>query len=203
MTVGDRNWREYVGPAGRWDSQAAMQFTTLVGFGLREKHRLCDVGCGSLRAGRLFIPYLEAGSYFGIEPEAWLVEDGLRLHVGEDLVGLRSPQFIVGRRDFPIQAFGVDFNFILAQSVLTHATQEQVHEFLGNAAAALAPGGIILATWAKGNADANPKEWQYPQCVGYTNRFMDLAGVAAGLQFSEYHNKVLDLVGCWGVWRKK
>ena len=30
----------------------------------------------SLRLGRMAIPYLSAGKYFGIEPEAWLIADG-------------------------------------------------------------------------------------------------------------------------------
>ena len=35
----------------------------------REIHRLLDFGCGSLRLGRMAIPYLLEGHYFGIEPE--------------------------------------------------------------------------------------------------------------------------------------
>lgn len=201
MAVGDRNWREFVGPADRWDKQAAMQFTTLVCFGLRGHHRLCDVGCGSLRAGRLFIPYLDRDCYYGIEPEEWLVNEGLWNHVGEDLERLRHPDFITGRHDFPIGEWGVAFNYILAQSVLTHADPDQVRLFLAQSGAALAPGGIILATWAEGK-DFTGTGWQYPRSVYYSDTFMRMAGEAAGLRFEQHHNSVLGLKGNWGVWRK-
>lgn len=200
MTAGDRNWREFVGPSERWDSQAATQFTYLVQHGLRENHRLCDVGCGSLRAGRLFIPYLAEDCYYGIEPEEWLLDEGLWRHVGSTLQMLRRPRFITGRRDFPLQEFGVRFNFILAQSVLTHTDQEQVRTFLGNAAACLAEGGEILATWQEGTTDFTGKGWQYPHCVDYTHTFMRLAGKEYGLKFRREVTEVLGLKGTWGVW---
>ena len=56
------DYREYVGTSERYDIGGAIQFNLLTTLGLREHHRLLDVGCGSLRAGRLFIPYLLKGS---------------------------------------------------------------------------------------------------------------------------------------------
>jgi len=62
------NYRAYVGPVEKYDLVAANQFNLLTMLGLRENHFLLDVGCGSLRGGRLFIPYLLPHHYFGIEP---------------------------------------------------------------------------------------------------------------------------------------
>src|SRR5215212_10341883 len=67
-------YRAYVGKPEEWDLVAARQVTLLLTAGLRDNHRLVDVGCGSLRAGRMLIPYLEPERYFGIEPNRWLVE---------------------------------------------------------------------------------------------------------------------------------
>ena len=66
--AGDDHYRAFVGPAWRYDLLAALQFQAMTSLGLREYHSLLDVGCGSLRAGRLFIPYLLPGRHFGIEP---------------------------------------------------------------------------------------------------------------------------------------
>ena len=59
---GSLDYREYVGTSETYDIGGAIQFNLLTTLGLREHHRLLDVGCGSLRAGRLFIPYLLKGS---------------------------------------------------------------------------------------------------------------------------------------------
>jgi hypothetical protein len=190
-----------VGPADRWDRQAALQFVTLVQLGLREHHYLCDVGCGSLRAGRLLIPYLLAGRYHGIEPEEWLLNEGLREHVGRDLELLRAPWFITGSRDFPVPDFGVEFNYILAQSVLTHADPDQVRLFLAQSAKSLAPGGMVVANWVEGK-DSVKEGWTYPSCVSYTHTFMRLAGEAVGLKLSSFRMSVLGLKTCWGVWQQ-
>jgi SAM-dependent methyltransferase len=55
----------------------ATQFRLLTTLGLREHHSLLDFGCGSLRAGRLLIPYLLPGRYYGLEPNRCLIEDGI------------------------------------------------------------------------------------------------------------------------------
>ena len=61
--------RGYVGPPEYFDLITAMSFGLLSVLGLRERHRLLDIGCGSLRVGRVLIPYLGRGNYVGIEPE--------------------------------------------------------------------------------------------------------------------------------------
>ena len=50
----------------------ATQFALLSALGLPEDDRLLDIGCGSLRGGRLFITYLAEGGYTGIEPNCGL-----------------------------------------------------------------------------------------------------------------------------------
>src|SRR5881392_154417 len=78
LKPGDAHYRAYVGPPEDYDLIAAMAFNLLTTLGLRQHHSLLDVGCGSLRIGRLLIPYLNRGKYFGIEPNEWLVDEGIR-----------------------------------------------------------------------------------------------------------------------------
>ena len=77
LQMGDRHYRAWVGPPADYDRIAALQVSLLLCVGLRETHFFLDVGCGSLRGGRMLIPYLRPGRYFGIEPERWLVEEGI------------------------------------------------------------------------------------------------------------------------------
>jgi hypothetical protein len=110
----------FVGPPQSFDVVAATQFTLLIHLGLREHDFPLDVGCGSLRGGRLFIPYLLPGRYFGIEPNRWLVEDGLDRELGRDIVRVKQPTFSEVD-DFRLTVFGRRFDYILAQSIFSHA----------------------------------------------------------------------------------
>ncbi|MEM7167233.1 MAG: hypothetical protein AAF581_17355 [Planctomycetota bacterium] len=68
LRAGDPHYRAYVGAPGQYDFMGATQFRLLCTLGLRGHHRLLDFGCGSLRAGRLLMTYLEEGRYHGVEP---------------------------------------------------------------------------------------------------------------------------------------
>src|SRR5208337_4772210 len=93
LPEGTRHYRAFVGPPHRYDLVAAMQFNLLTALGLREEHYLLDIGCGSLRAGRILIPYLLPGRYHGIEPERWLLQAGIDAEVGNDPLRLKRPVF--------------------------------------------------------------------------------------------------------------
>src|SRR5208282_4584116 len=66
--------REFVG--GMWDEIGALQFEFLKEQGLAPGHRLVDIGCGCLRGGVHFVPYLQKGGYCGIDLNASLIEAG-------------------------------------------------------------------------------------------------------------------------------
>jgi len=70
-----------------------MQFNLLMSLGLREHHSLLYIGCGSLRGGRLFIMYLLPDRYYGIEPETWLLDEGIAKHLGRGLMSTSRPVF--------------------------------------------------------------------------------------------------------------
>jgi hypothetical protein len=53
LSPGARHYRAYVGWPVNFDLVAAMTFNLLTTIGLRQHHTLLDVGCGSLRSGRV------------------------------------------------------------------------------------------------------------------------------------------------------
>ena len=132
------NYRGFVGSDDNYDLVGAMQFNLLTALGLREYHKLLDIGCGSLRAGRLFIPYLNRGGYCGIEPEKWLVEAGIQNEIGESMVEIKAPRFVYSY-EFPATAFGEKFDYMVAHSIFSHASQEQILQCLKNVKPALTP----------------------------------------------------------------
>jgi len=144
----------------------AMQFRLLCTLGLRANHYMLDFGCGSLRAGRLFINYLDQGRYFGIAPNKWLIEDAINNQVGKDLIRKKNPQFDYNT-DFATNVFSVQFDFIIAQSIFSHAAGDLIGIALRNFKESLKLDGLIAATFVEGIANFDGTGWVYPSCVNY------------------------------------
>src|SRR3989440_10441889 len=111
LKPGDAHYRAYVGPPEDYDLIAAMAFNLLTTLGLRQHHSLLDIGCGSLRIGRLFIPYLNPGKYFGVEPNQWLVREGIRRELGGSLVEIKRPTFVISDSPEPDSSAQISFHF--------------------------------------------------------------------------------------------
>lgn len=115
---------------GMWDVIGPLQFHFMQSQGLRPDHRLLDIGCGSLRAGRFFIAYLNPRCYFGLDSDEALVRAGLKMEIDTALINEKQPEF----------AFNSDFrfpfdqkpDFAIAQSVFTHLTPKQIETCLLN-----------------------------------------------------------------------
>ena len=109
-----------------------MQFNLLTFLGLRGDHYLLDIGYGSLRAGVLFIPYLLSGRYYGLEPEKWVVDEAIENDIGEEAIRMRQPVFSHDD-NYTISTFDRQFDFLLAQSVFSHAPESQIRRCLAEA----------------------------------------------------------------------
>lgn len=175
-----KDHRAYVGRPHEYDLLGASQFRLLTSLGLRARHYLLDFGCGALRAGRLFIPYLDPGHYCGIEPNRWLVEEALANELGRDVVALKRPRFD-DNVDFNTAVFDQSFDFIIAQSIFSHADRTQIEKALRNFRASLQPDGLIAATFIEGAVDFAGSGWSYPQSVNYHPDTIRQMAAGAGL----------------------
>ncbi|MBZ9849650.1 class I SAM-dependent methyltransferase [Mesorhizobium sp. CA14] len=164
------HYTAFVGPPDQYDFMGATQFRLLCALGLREDHTLLDFGCGSLRAGRLFIPYLQQGGYFGIDPNKWLIDEAIKSEVGEWLIGIKRCRFDYNK-NFDSSVFGMKFDFIIAQSIFSHAGREQVVRAFDGFSENIKDDGIIAATFVvSGDKESEHvgDEWVYPACVSYS-----------------------------------
>ena len=152
------HYTAYVGPPDQYDFMGATQFALLFLLGLREHHKLLDFGCGSLRAGRLLIPYLNPGNYYGIEPNKWLVEEGIERQLG-GMERLKKPNFS-NSDGFTADVFDAAFDFIVAQSIFSRSGPALTATALNSFARRLAPGGLCLVTFIEGDQDT-PEGWFY------------------------------------------
>jgi SAM-dependent methyltransferase len=139
--------RRAVGGVGpMWDRIADLQFEFMTGAGLRPEHFLLDIGCGSLRGGSRFIPYLDPGRYFGVDRSRELIETGLAEEIDPQVRGAKRPTVAV-MEDFGFERLGQRFDFALAQSLFTHLPLNDIMRCLVNVARVLEPGGRFYATF--------------------------------------------------------
>lgn len=183
------NYRSFVGPENLYDVMGGLQFVVLYELGLREEHTLLDIGCGSLRAGRLFIPYLNSNKYFGVEPNEEMLLEGLEHEVGLILTHSKFPTFFhVDNFNFHFDghAPSTGFDYLLAQSIFSHATRKQVRTCMHNAAEVMHKDSIFVATYfnaTNGDGADDPIEWIYPSVVKYPYLLMKDYANKAGLSF--------------------
>lgn len=170
--AGDRHYRAYVGPPGRYDIIAAMSFNLLTCCGLRQHHNLLDVGCGSLRLGRIVIPYLNSGKYIGVEPNKWLIDEAIKRETGKTLIKIKKPKFII---DDSISSHNIpQFNFAIAQSIFSHTKLSLFKQWMTELTNNISDDGCIFATFILGNEDEQVAgkwegtgDWVYPNCIRF------------------------------------
>jgi SAM-dependent methyltransferase len=184
LPPGAQHYTAYVGPPSQWDFMGATQFRLLTALGLRQHHKVLDLGCGSLRAGRFLIVYLAGGNYFGLEPNTWLIDDAIERELGDTLIKIKQPTFS-SNSNFDVGRFGAKFDFIVAQSIFSHAGPDLVNLAFRQFRAVLQPGGLALVTFIHPEKMPDvPMEapgWTYPGCTTYEPHRIQELIAAAGL----------------------
>ena len=138
--------RHRVQVGGRWDEMGKLQLDFLINQGLTPSMKFLDVGCGSLRAGRLLVPYLDPGHYFGIDIGSDMIEAGYERELDDETRG-RLPLSNLRMTDRFDADFGVKFDMAIAQSVFTHVSLNHIRLCLARVAQVMNPGGRFYATF--------------------------------------------------------
>lgn len=136
--------RNFVG--GHWEEMGEKQIAFLRKQGLQPGHRFLDVGCGSLRAGRLISQYVDPGNYYGIDINHSLLVAGYDNEL-DDAGRARLPSKNLRATDRFDADFGVEFDMAIAQSVFTHVSLNWIRLCLARVAQVMAPGGRFYATF--------------------------------------------------------
>jgi cyclopropane fatty-acyl-phospholipid synthase-like methyltransferase len=108
---------------GQWDEIGRLQFDFMTSKGLTPASKLLDVGCGALRGGVHFVPYLDDGNYYGIDINKSLLKAG-----EQELrkAGLRKRIHLQRTDCFDAAGFGVRFDYGIAVSLITHLCANQI-----------------------------------------------------------------------------
>lgn len=132
---------------GQWNVMGWRQLSFLKAQGLRPEHRLLDVGCGSLRAGRHFVGYLRAGNYYGIDHSEDLLTAGWEHELSPEQRAKLPRENLLANGAFRVQDLGQQFDYAIANSLFTHIGLSMIRLCVYRVAQVLAPGGKFYVTF--------------------------------------------------------
>ena len=185
LPPGSNHYRAYVGPPDRYDFMSATQFALLFALGLRDCHKVLDIGCGSLRLGRLLIPFLMPARYFGLDPNRWLIDNALDRELGRCIVRIKQPRFAYND-DFKFDVFDTNakFEFVVAQSIITHCGSDLAEKVIHESAKVMTDSGKFVFSVIEDPVDSavpGASGWVYPGCVAFGAKRIDEMCARSGL----------------------
>jgi cyclopropane fatty-acyl-phospholipid synthase-like methyltransferase len=189
--------RQFVG--GMWEEIGRQQFDFLKKMGLMPGHRLMDIGCGCMRAGVYFVPYLESRNYYGIDINASLIEAGRKELLKNPANADKRPDLRVSDQ-FDLAQFGVQFDYALAASVFTHLYANHIGRCLVQVKKTLAPGGKFFATFflAPRPLHLEPIDWGEPgRIVTHFDRDPFHYSLAEMEMLAGYAGLSVEYIGDW------
>ncbi|MEU5520346.1 class I SAM-dependent methyltransferase [Streptomyces sp. NPDC047860] len=130
----------------QWARIGRMQFDYLLRHGLRPHHRMLEIGCGNLRAGRLFIDHLEPGHYYGIDISPHILIAAQDTLVREGLQAKLPHLTLANDLTFAFLPDG-HFDVVHAHSVFSHSPLHVIEECFAHVGRVLAPGGFFDFTF--------------------------------------------------------
>lgn len=144
--------REVVG--GMWDEIGVLQLNVMRAQCMRPEHKLLDIGCGSLRGGIHFVPYLDAGNYFGIDMNDSLLDAGYENELDDANQKKLPRKNLICDGNFNFDLFGEKFDYAIALSLFTHLPLNNIGVCLERLVDVMMPGGRLLASFFEIPADA-------------------------------------------------
>lgn len=178
--IAELGHRSFVGGDGKyWDEISRLQYDLLIANGLLPHHVVLDIACGSLRAGKEFIRYLNKGNYLGLDKEIDLIILGVACELGVEEFKSKRPKFVISDK-FDFSGFPVKPDFAIAQSLFTHLTKDDIRLCLTRLREFVDREVRFFATFFEVNEPVeNQKVSDAIECFFYTkDEVKDIAGLA-------------------------
>ncbi|MCK1796452.1 class I SAM-dependent methyltransferase [Streptomyces sp. XM4193] len=130
----------------RWLALGQMQFDYLREHGLTPEDRMLEIGCGNLRAGRLFIDHLRPGHYHGVDISPEILLAAQQTLVRNDL--REKLPYLTLVDDLRLAHLpAAHFTVVHAHSVFSHSPLHVMAECFSHVGRVLAPGGFFDFTY--------------------------------------------------------
>ena len=136
------------GPEDQFVTAGRRTLMSLLGEGLEPSSKVLDIGCGCLRGGYWLIHFLDDECYFGIEPNVPMLEAGITVILEAGLTDQKRPRFD-NNADFDFTVFGEKFDFLVARSIWTHASKDQIRTMLDGFVSTTDDNGVFLTSYHK------------------------------------------------------
>ncbi len=162
--------------------------------GLSPHHRLLDYGCGILRGGLHFIPFLNSGNYVGVDISAQRLEQGQALI---DSAGIDRGRYHTSLvKDCELKELGDrKFDYVWAHAVLMHMPENDIRTLLESLKRHLEDDGCFYFTFfpsEKLGADKTVRDqfrdFYYP--TDHLNKIFDDAGYTFDIFEGNYQKKL-------------
>src|SRR5437773_6599477 len=124
------------GPEDRFEDVGRQTLATSITVGLMPEHKVLDIGAGALRVGWWLVHYVDPSNYYAIEPARERIDTAARL-LNMDINIRYNDDF-----KFP----DVEFDFVLARSIWTHASKSMISKMLAEFAEHSTPEGKFLTS---------------------------------------------------------
>lgn len=170
-----------VGGIIKHDILSIIQFAILCRLNIRMFSNVLDIGCGSLSLGKLLIPFLNEGNYYGIEPNKLVLQQNLKNELGNGIKKAKKPNFY-HFDDFRLSRIDQKIDLAMAHSVFTHASEKQIRTCLKEMQLVLNPQGVFASNFNVGESNYTGDDRVYPGGVSYTLEFIAEMGKDAGLK---------------------
>src|SRR5260370_39246681 len=119
-----------------------MLFDYVASTGLKPDMRMREIGCGNLRAGRLFIDYLDSGDYYGIDISPDILLAAQRTLSDAGLQDKLPHLTLVHDLKLAFLPAG-HFDVVHAHSVFSHSPIGVIEECLADVARGMKPEGLF------------------------------------------------------------
>jgi SAM-dependent methyltransferase len=129
-----------------WLKIGQMQFDYLLGHGLQPGDRMLEIGCGNLRAGRLFVGFLGPGNYHGIDISPDILLAAQQTVVTYGLQAKLPHLTLVNDLKFGFLP-SAKFTVVHAHSVFSHSPLEVIEECLAHVGRIMTSDGIFDFTF--------------------------------------------------------
>src|SRR6202522_71752 len=129
-----------------WLKIGQLQFDYLISHGLKPGMRMLEIGCGNLRAGRLFIDYLEPGNYYGTDISPDILLAAQRTLASENLQDKLPYLTLVTDLKLGFLPDGY-FDVVHAHSVFSHSPIEIIDECLAHVGRVMKPNAFFDFTF--------------------------------------------------------
>jgi cyclopropane fatty-acyl-phospholipid synthase-like methyltransferase len=124
-------------------ASARRTFERLLTYGIRPGDTVVDYGCGTLRLGALFIEFLEADGYIGLDIDRRIIAAG-REQLADDIVETKRPTLEVISKESLARVAARNPRWVCSKGVLQHVPPEELNDYFASLSPLIHAGATSL-----------------------------------------------------------